>query len=153
MRNRKGVQKENITILKKIEKNHCKPLPIEVEEEGEQYKFVEENFSCFIRLISNEVRKVATFHYTSWENVPDQSKKAIIPTLFGTGGIEVFKETHYKLGKGWLNEIVESAYEIMKEWFKRSLPEYGDLESVNQIECTERALDQRRGHIRVLVVL
>ncbi|KAL8244026.1 hypothetical protein R6Q59_010284, partial [Mikania micrantha] len=82
LRNRKGVQKENITILKKIEKNHCKPLPIEVEEEGEQYKFVEENFSCFIRLISNEVRKVATFHYTSWENVSDQSKKAIIPTLF-----------------------------------------------------------------------
>ncbi|KAD2805459.1 hypothetical protein E3N88_38836 [Mikania micrantha] len=152
---------------------YLKPLPIEVEDEGGQYKFVGENCSDFIRLISNEVGKVVPFHYTSWQNVPDQFKKAIFPTLFeyfdlqtlrntdqwegirlgihaecqraykdrkqefkkyfdkvggygdivkakskppehmdqeGTGGIEVFKETHFKVGKGWANEIAESDY-------------------------------------------
>ncbi|KAL8259849.1 hypothetical protein R6Q59_027802 [Mikania micrantha] len=53
-----------------------------VEDEGGQYKFVGENCSDFIRLISNEVGKVVPFHYTSWQNVPDQFKKAIFPTLF-----------------------------------------------------------------------
>ncbi|KAL8258720.1 hypothetical protein R6Q59_026673 [Mikania micrantha] len=62
----------------------------------------------------------------------------------GTGGIEVFKETHYKAGEGWVNEIAESNYDIMQEDLKRC----GDSESVNQIECMERALGQRRGHIR-----
>ncbi|KAL8249373.1 hypothetical protein R6Q59_006241, partial [Mikania micrantha] len=41
-----------------------------------------ENCSDFIRLISNKVGKVVPFHYTSWQNVPDQFKKAIFPTLF-----------------------------------------------------------------------
>ncbi|KAL8223166.1 hypothetical protein R6Q57_020565 [Mikania cordata] len=255
----KSVQKEkNIKLIKKFEKNNCMPLPIEVEDEGGQYKFVGENCSDFIRLISNEVGKVAPFHYTSWQNVPDKFKKAIFHTLFeyfdldslrntdqwegirlgihaecqraykdrkqefkkhfdsvggyedvekartkppeeldqqawehlinqlflsqdfrkrskknksnkskqhctsyhgsksyaqrrhmeGTGGIEVFKETHYKAGEGWVNEIAESDYDIMQEELKRCTQEFGDSESVNQIECMERALGQRRGHIR-----
>ncbi|KAL8214016.1 hypothetical protein R6Q57_003465, partial [Mikania cordata] len=240
---------KNIKLIKKFEKNNCMPLPIEVEDEGGQYKFVGENYSDFIRLISNEVGKVASFHYTSWQNVPDKFKKAIFPTLFeyfdldrlrntdqwegirlgihaecqraykdrkqefknhfdsvggyedvekartkpleelnqqaweqlinqlflnpdfrkrseknklnrfkqrytsfdgsksyaqrrhmeGTSGIEVFKETHYKAGEVW---------DIMQEEFKRCIQKSGDSESVNQIECLERALRQRRGHIR-----
>ncbi|KAL8253088.1 hypothetical protein R6Q59_036781 [Mikania micrantha] len=47
-------RKKNIKLIKKFEKNNCKPLPIEVEDEGGQYKFVGENCSDFIRLISNE---------------------------------------------------------------------------------------------------
>ncbi|KAL8260947.1 hypothetical protein R6Q59_024996 [Mikania micrantha] len=66
----------------------------------------------------------------------------------GTGGIEVFKETHFKVGKGWANEIAESDYEMMQEEFKKSTQESGDSSSVNQIECMERVLGQRRGHIR-----
>ncbi|KAL8214144.1 hypothetical protein R6Q57_003593 [Mikania cordata] len=249
---------KNIKLIKKFEKNNCMPLPIEVEDEGGQYKFVGENCSDFIRLISNEVGKVAPFHYTSWQNVPGKFKKAIFPTLFeyfdldslintdqwegirlgihvecqraykdrkhefkkhfdsvggyediekartktpeeldqqaweqlinqlflnqdfrkrseknklnrskqrytsfhgsksyaqrhhteGTGGIEVFKETHYKAGEGWVNKIAELDYDIMQEELKRCTQESGDSESVNQIECMERALGQRRGHIR-----
>ncbi|KAL8241772.1 hypothetical protein R6Q59_012074 [Mikania micrantha] len=231
---------------KKFEKNNYMPLSIEVEDEGGQYKFVGENCSDFIRLISNEVGKVAPFHYTSWQNVPEyfdldslrntdqwegirlgihaecqraykdrkqEFKKhfdsvggyedvekartkppeeldrhaweQLINQLFlnpdfrkrseknklnrskqrytsfhgsksyaqrrhmdGTGGIEVFKETHYKAGEGWVNEIAESDYDIMQEELKRCTQESGDSESVNQLECMERALGQRRGHIR-----
>ncbi|KAL8267227.1 hypothetical protein R6Q59_004571 [Mikania micrantha] len=66
----------------------------------------------------------------------------------GTSGIEVFKETHYKAGEGWVNVIAESDYDIMQEELKRCTQESYDSESVNQIECMERALGQRRGHIR-----
>ncbi|KAL8200136.1 hypothetical protein R6Q57_011475 [Mikania cordata] len=65
-----------------------------------------------------------------------------------TGGIEVFKETHFKMGKGWANEIAESSYVMMQEEFKKSTHESGDSSSVNKIECMERVLGQRRGHIR-----
>ncbi|KAL8199344.1 hypothetical protein R6Q57_012912, partial [Mikania cordata] len=73
---------KNIKLIKIFEKNNYMPLPIEVEDEGGQYKFVGENCLDFIRLISNEVGKVAPFHYTSWQNVPNKFKKAIFPTLF-----------------------------------------------------------------------
>ncbi|KAL8249279.1 hypothetical protein R6Q59_006147 [Mikania micrantha] len=38
--------------------------------------------------------------------------------------------------------------DIMQEELKRCTQESGDSGSVNQIECMERALGQRRGHIR-----
>ncbi|KAD7117270.1 hypothetical protein E3N88_04538 [Mikania micrantha] len=44
--------------------------------------------------------------------------------------------------------LLHQAPDIMQEELKRCTQESGDSGSVNQIECMERALGQRRGHIR-----
>ncbi|KAL8239041.1 hypothetical protein R6Q59_015608 [Mikania micrantha] len=163
------------------------PLPIEVEDEGGQYKFVGENCSDFIRLISNEVGKVAPFHYTSWQNVPDKFKKVIFPTLFiSYEDVEKARtkppeEVDQQAWEQLINQLFlnpdfrkrseknklnkskqrytsfhgSKSYaqrrhmeDIMQEELKRCTQESGYSESVNQIECMECALGQRRGHIR-----
>ncbi|KAL8263148.1 hypothetical protein R6Q59_024497 [Mikania micrantha] len=220
---------KNIKLLKKFEKNNYMPLSIEVEDEGGQYKFVGENCSDFIRLISNEVGKVAPFHYTSWQNVPDKFKKAIFPMFFEYFDLDSLRNTdqwedirlgihaecqraykdrkqefkkHFDSVGGYEDvekartkppeELDQHAWEqlinqlflnpdfrkrsenklnkskqrytsfhgsksyaqrrhmedIMQEELKRCNQESGDSESVNQLECMERALGQRRVHIR-----
>ncbi|KAL8251694.1 hypothetical protein R6Q59_035387 [Mikania micrantha] len=90
------------------------------------------------------------------EHMEQEAWEQLIDELFSDpdfrkrseSGIEVFKETHFKVEKGWANEIAESDYEMMQEEFKKSTQESGDSSSVNQIECMERVFGQRRGHIR-----
>ncbi|KAL8237809.1 hypothetical protein R6Q59_018890 [Mikania micrantha] len=57
------IKGENITLCKKYEQNNKIPLPIAVTTDKEQYRFVGDNNSDFIRLISNEVRKTIPFYY------------------------------------------------------------------------------------------
>ncbi|KAL8260948.1 hypothetical protein R6Q59_024997 [Mikania micrantha] len=113
---------KNIKLIKKFEKNNCKPLPIEVEDEGGQYKFVGENCSDFIRLISNEVGKVVPFHYTSWQNVPDQFKKAIFPTFFEYFDLQTLRNTDQWEGiRLGIHAECQRAYKDRKQEFKKYL--------------------------------
>jgi hypothetical protein len=72
----------NIKLHKKFQNNGKRPLPIDVSDEGDGYRFVGENSSDFIRLISNEVKRIAPFYYKSWQSVPNQYKTSIYTTLF-----------------------------------------------------------------------
>ncbi|KAL8265835.1 hypothetical protein R6Q59_003179 [Mikania micrantha] len=54
-----------------------KPLPIAVTTDEEQYRFVEDNNSYFIRLISNEVGKTILFYYANWQDVHNEYKQTI----------------------------------------------------------------------------
>ncbi|KAD4584419.1 hypothetical protein E3N88_22020 [Mikania micrantha] len=95
------------------------PLPIEVEDEAGQYKFVGENCSNFIRLISNDVVKVVPFHYTSWQNVPDQFKNVVFPTLFEYFDLQILRNTDrwedIRLG---IHAECQRAYKDNKQEFK-----------------------------------
>ncbi|KAL8201686.1 hypothetical protein R6Q57_010833 [Mikania cordata] len=73
---------KNLTLYKKYEQNNKKPLPLAVTTDEDQYRFVGDNSSDFIRLISNEVGKTVPFYYASWQDVPNEYKHAIYPTLF-----------------------------------------------------------------------
>ncbi|KAI3741670.1 hypothetical protein L1987_59344 [Smallanthus sonchifolius] len=67
----------------------------------------------------------------------------------GTGPIDVFKSTHYKEGTGWANTNASSDYDRIQEEYARSSAESGgDSSAVDEFACMERALGQRRGHIR-----
>ncbi|KAL8209048.1 hypothetical protein R6Q57_008460, partial [Mikania cordata] len=132
--NRKDVQKiKNIKLIKKFEKNNCMPIPIEVEDEGGQYKFVGENCSDFIRLISNEVGKVAPFHYTSWQNVPDKFKKAIFPTLFEYFDLDRLRNTDQWEGiRLGIHAECQRAYKDRKQEFKKHIDSVGGYEDVEK---------------------
>ncbi|KAL8217865.1 hypothetical protein R6Q57_021238 [Mikania cordata] len=82
---KKGRSKgKNLTLYKKYEQNNKKPLPLAVTTDKDQYRFVGDNSSDFIRLISNEMGKTVPFYYASWQDVPNEYKQAIYPTLFVT---------------------------------------------------------------------
>jgi len=65
-----------------MKKNNRKPLPIEFDHMGKQFKAVGENYQVFVRLISSEVERRVPFHYSSWEAVPGDLKKDIYLTLY-----------------------------------------------------------------------
>ncbi|KAL8239962.1 hypothetical protein R6Q59_016529 [Mikania micrantha] len=73
---------KNLTSYRKYEQNNKKPLPLAVTTDEDQYRFVGDNNSDFIRLISNEVGKTVPFYYASWQDVPNEYKQVIYPTLF-----------------------------------------------------------------------
>ncbi|KAL8209198.1 hypothetical protein R6Q57_008610 [Mikania cordata] len=124
---------KNIKLIKNFEKNHCKPLPNEVEDEGGQYKFVGENCSDFIRLISNEVGKVAPFHYTSWQNVPDQFKKSIFPTLFEYFDLDSLRNTDQWEGTRLrIHAECQRAYKDRKQELKKHFDSVGGYEDVEK---------------------
>ncbi|KAL8209636.1 hypothetical protein R6Q57_006368 [Mikania cordata] len=59
---------KNLTLYKKYEQNNKKPLPLAVTTDEDQYRFVGDNNSDFIRLISNELGKTVPFYYASWQD-------------------------------------------------------------------------------------
>ncbi|KAL8198136.1 hypothetical protein R6Q57_030046 [Mikania cordata] len=51
---KRRTKEENLTLYKKYEQNNKRPLPIAVTTDEDQYRFVKDNSSDLIRLISNE---------------------------------------------------------------------------------------------------
>ncbi|KAL8230915.1 hypothetical protein R6Q57_000693 [Mikania cordata] len=104
---------------------------LKVEDEGGQYKFVGENCSDFIRLISNEVGKVVPFRYTSWQNVPDQFKKPIFPTHFEYFDLQTLRNTDQwediRLG---IHAECQRAYKDRKKEFKKYFDKVGGYEDI-----------------------
>ncbi|KAL8228409.1 hypothetical protein R6Q57_015993 [Mikania cordata] len=108
-----------------------KLLPIEVEDEGGQYKFAGENYSDFIKLISNEDRKFVPFHYTSWQNVPDHFKKAIFPTLFEYFNLQSLRNTDRWEGiRHVIHAESQRAYKDRKQLFKKYFDMVGGYKDV-----------------------
>lgn len=73
---------KNKKLFAKFKKNNNQPLSIKVDDAGGQYRFVGENASDFVRLISNEIGRETPLYYPSWQDVPDEFKDHIYITLY-----------------------------------------------------------------------
>ncbi|KAL8241949.1 hypothetical protein R6Q59_012251 [Mikania micrantha] len=78
-----------------------------------------ESHTDSLRVVSL-VRKVVPFHYTSWQNVPDQFKKIIIPTLFEYFNLQSLRNTDrwegIRLG---IDAECQRVYKDRKQEFKK----------------------------------
>ncbi|KAL8267723.1 hypothetical protein R6Q59_001521 [Mikania micrantha] len=113
---------KNLTLYKKYEQNNKKPLPLAVTTDEDQYRFVGDNSSDFIRLISNEVGKTVSFYYASWQDVPNKYKHAIYPTLFEFFYLQALQDEGLWEGvKLGINAECARSYKDRKQKEKKSI--------------------------------
>ncbi|KAL8214067.1 hypothetical protein R6Q57_003516 [Mikania cordata] len=71
------------------------PLPLEFDYSSNQFRAVGENYQLFVRLVSNEVDRHASFHYRSWQEVPGEIKMSILTTLHHYFDLQRYHNTEY----------------------------------------------------------
>ncbi|KAL8201360.1 hypothetical protein R6Q57_012699 [Mikania cordata] len=109
---------KNLTLYKKYEQNNKKSLPLAVTTDEDKYRFVGDNSSDFIRLISNEVGKIVPFYYASWQDVPNEYKHAIYSTLFEFFDLQALQDEEYMNQSEWV-ELIDKLYKS-DAYMKRS---------------------------------
>ncbi|KAL8262463.1 hypothetical protein R6Q59_023812 [Mikania micrantha] len=124
---------KNLTLYKKYEQNNKKPLPLAVTTDEDQYRFVGDNSSDFIRLTSNEVRKTVPFYYASWQDVPNEYKHAIYPTLFEFFDLQALQDEGLWEGvKLGINAECARSYKDRKQKAKNHFLANGGYENIEK---------------------
>ncbi|KAL8248461.1 hypothetical protein R6Q59_005329 [Mikania micrantha] len=116
-----------------MNKTTKKPLPLAVTTDENQYRFVGDNSSDFIRLISNEVGKTVHFYYVSWQDVPNEYKQAIYPTLFEFFDLQALQDEGLWEGvKLGINAECARSYKDRKQKAKKHFLANGGYENIEK---------------------
>ncbi|KAL8230507.1 hypothetical protein R6Q57_000285 [Mikania cordata] len=124
---------KNLTLYKKYEQNNKRPLPLAVTTDEDQYRFVGDNSPDFIRPISNEVGKTVPFYYASWQDVPNEYKQAIYPTLFDFFDFHALQDEGLWEGVNLgINVECARSYKYRKQKAKKHFLSNGSYENIEK---------------------
>ncbi|MFS7964952.1 hypothetical protein Hanom_Chr08g00756421 [Helianthus anomalus] len=135
----------NKKLYIKFRNNKNQPLPVEISIRGGQYKFVGVNAQDIIRMISNEVARVAPFYHRTWQRVPDETTRDIYTTIYQYFDLVSFEDTSewpgVQLG---IQAECQRSYKARKSKYKSHYNTYEDVETAKNNPSDDFASEPER---------
>ncbi|KAI3699037.1 hypothetical protein L2E82_43030 [Cichorium intybus] len=124
---------KDLNLLEEFVKNNEQPLPLLLDDEGNKFKMIGDNYQMYIRLVSNEVGRRVPMHYPSWKAVPSKHKREIYPTLHHYFDIDAWKNTRYWNGVvHGIEADCANAYKRRKHDLKEYFDEQGGYDDIER---------------------